>query len=374
MKKMNRLLSKASTAVILGAALSSQSMAMERSPELPELPVTPSMQNAMVQAGTGDIDVMSIQQVPVLTPTEGQVLVRVYASAINPRDWKFRAGMYEGRAPGSGYGEPKVTPPAANNTLIPGTDAAGIVERVGPGVTDFEVGDAVFASVKRVEISGLNGAYSEFVVTTAANLIRKPAHMTFVQAAGLGNSTSTGVGTVVAMDVKPGERLLILGASGGLGSAVVQAAKARGAYVIGTASPRHNDYLNSLGIDEIHNYREGTWQDDIRDIDYVIDGVSKENLMLALSTVNPGAPMVGFNGNFSEEECAEYGVTCLDRGISVTEVLAVVSELAHAGQLNINTDETFPLAQAGAAQEENRNGGTQGKIILIVDEEHANTK
>jgi NADPH:quinone reductase-like Zn-dependent oxidoreductase len=368
MKKLNSLMSKTFVAAIataiLGTACSSLTTVQ-----------TPAMQHAIVEAGTGDIDVLSLQQIPVLTPETGEVLVRVYAAAINPRDWKFRAGMYADRAPGTGYGEPKVTPASPENTLVPGTDAAGIIEKLGPGVSQYQVGDAVFASVKGKFIaSRLNGAYSEFVVVSAENLIRKPADMTFAQASGLGNATMTGVGTVVGMNVKAGDRILILGASGGVGSSAVQAAVARGAYVIGTASPRHNDFLNSLGIDEIHNYREGTWQDDIRNIDYVIDTVSKDNLMLALKTVKPGATIVGFNGSLSEQECVEYKVKCFGRGIGGAEALAAVSELADAGLLHINVDATFPLAEAGAAQEENRNGGTQGKIVLIVDKEHANSK
>ena len=364
MIKLNRLMCKSFVVAIIGAVFSSLTMAE-----------TPSTQNAIVQAGTGDVDVLSFQQVPVLTPQEGQVLVRVYAAAINPRDWKLRAGMYAGRAPNTGYGEPKVTPSSPENTLIPGSDAAGIIEQVGPGVTQYKVGDPVFASLKgHSAISGLNGAYSQFVIAIIENLIPKPTDMTFAEASGLGNATSTGVGTVVGMDVKADERILILGASGGVGSAAVQAAVARGAYVIGTASPRHNDYLNSLGINEIYNYREGTWQDEIDDIDYVIDTVSKGNLMLALKTVNLGATVVGFNGSLTDQECSEYKVTCFGRGIGGAEALAAVSELANTGKLRINVDETFPIEQAGAAQEENRNGGTQGKIVLIVDEQHANSK
>ena len=372
MNKFNLRMSKAFVATkaatiaaaILATAFSSLTVAQ-----------TPAMQNAIVQAGTGDIDVLFLQRVPVLMPEQGEVLVRVYAAAINARDWKFRSGMYADRAPGTGYGEPKVTPPSSANIHVPGTDAAGIIEQVGPGVTRYQVGDAVFASVKGAFVtSRLNGAYSEFVVVSAENLVRKPADMTFAEAAGLGNATTTGIATVVSMEVKAGERILILGASGGVGSAAVQAAVAGGAYVIGTASPRHNDFLNSLGINEIHNYREGTWQDDIRDIDYVIDTVSKDNLMLSLSTVNPGATMVGFNVSLTDEECIEYNVTCFGRGIGGVEALAAMSELAHAGLVRVNVDETFPLAEAGAAQEENRNGGTQGKIILIVDEAKANSK
>jgi len=338
---------------------------------------TPAMQTAIVQAGTGGAEVMSLQEVPVLAPTEGQVLVRIYASSVNPFEWKLRSGMMDGMRPGMGYAKPHATPATPQNTLIPGADAAGVIEQVGPGVTGLEVGDPVFASIGRdgnVRPGALNGAYAEFALTLPENIIPKPAAMTFTQAAGLGTATVTGVGSVMHMDIAKGDRLLVLGAAGGVGSAAVQAAKARGAYVIGTASQRHESYLKSLGVDEYHDYKKGSWQDEIRNIDFAIDTVGRDNLILALRTVRPGAQVVGFNGSLSEAECEQYHVVCGSRGIGGRAVLEEVSRLAQAGQLTIHVDQTFPLAEAYAAQEENRNGGTQGKIVLIVDPEHANTR
>jgi NADPH:quinone reductase-like Zn-dependent oxidoreductase len=336
------------------------------------------MQKAIVQAGTGEAEVMTLQDMPVLTPGEGQVLVRIYASTVNPFEWKLRSGMMDGMVPGKGYAEPHSSPATERNTMIPGSDAAGIIEKVGPGVTGLKVGDPVFASINRGPISanvdGLNGAYAEFGIASPDSVIPKPASMTYVEAAGLGTATITGVGSVMDMGVQEGQRVLILGAAGGVGSAALQAAKARGAYVVGTASSRHEDYLQSLGIDEYHDYRKGTWQEDIRDIDVVIDTVGKDNLMLALKTVKPGAKVVGFNGSLSQAECEQYNVVCGSRGIGGRAVLEEVSRMAEAGTLTVHVDETFPLAEAYAAQEENRNGGTQGKIVLVVDPEHANER
>jgi len=360
-KKMNRAI-----VTMLGASVMTTAIS-----------ATPDMQNAIVQAGTGEAEVMSLQRVPVLTPGEGQVLVRIYASTVNPFEWKLRSGMMDGMVPGMGYAEPHATPATPENTLIPGSDAAGIVEQVGPGVTGLKAGDPVFASISRygnIQFDGLNGAYSEFAIAIPENIIPKPASMTYAQAAGLGTATITGVGSVMDMGITEGQRLLVLGAAGGVGSSAVQAAKARGAYVIGTASQRHESYLKFLGIDEYHDYRKGTWQDEISNVDVVIDTVGKDNLMLALKTVRPGAIVVGFTGGLSEVECEQYKVTCGSRRIGGRAVLEEVSRLAEAGQLSVNVDETFPLAEAYAAQEESRDGGTQGKIVLIVDPAHANTR
>jgi len=338
---------------------------------------TPEMQNAIVQAGTGEAEVLTLQQVPVLTPGEGQVLLRIYAATVNPFEWKLRSGMMDGMVPGQGYAQPHATPATPQNTMIPGSDAAGVIEKVGPGVTGLEVGDPVFASVSRygnVQLDGLNGAYAEFAIAIPENIIPKPASMTYAQAAGLGTATITGVGSVMDLGIAANDRVLILGAAGGVGSAALQAAKARGAYVIGTASTRHEGYLQSLGIDEYYDYKKGTWQDEIKDIDVVIDTVGKDNLLLALKTVKPGAKVVGFNGSLSPDECDQYNVVCGSRGIGGRAVMEEVSRLAEAGQLTVFVDETFPLAEAYAAQEENRNGGTQGKIVLVVDPEHANER
>ena len=341
------------------------------------LAATPKEMNAIVQAGTGEAEVMTLQKVPVLLPKEGQVLVRIYASTVNPYEWKMRSGMFADRPASGGYAEPHSTPATPENTIIPGSDAAGIVEQVGPGVTNLKVGDPVFATIGRFGstiVDGLNGAYAEFGLAPATNVIPKPSTFTYAQAAGLGTATTTGVGSVMNLGVKAGQRVLITGAAGGVGSAAVQAAKARGAYVIGTASSRHKDYLDSIGLDEYHDYKQGTWQDEVKNVDIVIDTVGHENLMLALKTVKPGARVVGFNSSLSEAECTQYNVVCGSRGIGGPDILQEISRLAEAGKLTVSVDKTFPLAEAYAAQEENRNGHTQGKIVLVIDPEHANEK
>jgi len=305
------------------------------------------------------------------------VLIRIYAATVNPFEWKLRSGMMDGMQPGGGYAEPHSSPATPANTMIPGNDAAGIVEQVGPGVTNVKVGDSVFTSIGRfgnMQLDGLNGSYAEFAISAAENVMPKPADFTYAQAAGLGTATITGAGSVMDMGIKEGDRVLILGAAGGVGSAAVQTAKARGAYVIGTASSRHKDYLDSIGLDEYHDYKQGSWQDEIKDVDYVIDTVGKDNLILALKTVKPGAEVVGFNGTLTEAECQQYNVVCGSRGIGGVAVLQEIARLAEAGKLIVSVDQTFPLAQAYQAQEENRNGGTQGKIILVVDPEHALSK
>jgi D-arabinose 1-dehydrogenase-like Zn-dependent alcohol dehydrogenase len=196
---------------------------------------TPSQQTAIVQHGVGGPDVLKLENVPVLAPAEGEVLIRVYAAAINPVDWKRRVG-------GGEYAmDPNGLP-----VMIPGGDVAGVVEKVGEGVTELRTGQPVFAVVP-CNAKRLNGGYSQYAVAPAGTVVAKPKTFTYAEAAGLGIAAVTGVRVVVDTKVSRGQRVLITGASGGVGSIAAQAAKVRGAYVIGTASGRAN--LQRAGSD-----------------------------------------------------------------------------------------------------------------------------
>jgi NADPH:quinone reductase-like Zn-dependent oxidoreductase len=362
----------------------------------------PAEQNAIVQAGTGGAEALVYKQVPVLEPGQGQVRIKVYAAAVNPIDWKSRTGMVGTPRPAAaapGEGQPAVTAPTAQNTRIPGSDVAGVVDAVGAGVTEFKVGDAVFATVGRggSVVTGLNGGYAEYAITTVPSVIAKPKSMTFAAASGLGTATITAVNAINRAQIKTGQRILITGAAGGVGSAAVQLVKARGAHVIAVASGKHTDYLKKLGAEEIIDYTQVAWDEKVHDVDAVLDNVNAENAMKALKTLKKGGVLVSMVGRLeSAPECTAAGVECggpsgapapagagpspggMGAGgppsTSTSEVLAEVVKLADAGKFSINVDATFPLAKAFDAQEKNRNGGTQGKIVLAVDPVKAGQK
>lgn len=358
---------------------------------------TPKEQWAIVQAGTGGAEALTYKKVPVPTPGEGQVLIKIYAAAINPVDWKARSGIVGVARPAgapAGEGQPTVTAPTPENTRIPGSDVAGVIEQLGAGVTQFKVGDAVFASVGRGGSGALNGGYAEYAVTSVGSVIAKPRTMTFAQASGLGTATGTGAGAVVRGNVTAGQRVLIGGAAGGVGSAAVQLAKARGAHVIAIASGKHEKYLKSLGVDEFVDYTKvPNWEDQVKNVDVAIDTVSAENAAKALKSLKQGGKLVSIVGRVDTALCTAAGVDCGSNQMSGPPAgaapgaaggmaagggggsnLAEVVRLANEGKFVINVDATFPLAKAYEAQEENRNGGTQGKIVLIVDAAQANKK
>lgn len=323
---------------------------------------TPKEQKAIVQNGSGGPEVLKLQTVPVLEPAADQVLIRVYAAAVNPTDWKSRAGA-------AGY-----TAPTA--AVIPGGDVAGVVEKLGPGLTGFKVGQPVFAVIARAP-NVLNGGYAHFAVAAVANVVPKPRSMTYAQASGLGIATITGVRAVTETKVAKGQRVLITGVAGGVGSAAVQAAKYRGAYVIGTASAQHDAYLKSIGVDEVIDYTQVKFEDKVKDADVVIDTVGADTADRAMTVLKKGGMYISVAARDYEAKCAAAGITCASRGTAAQvqrSIYEEVGELADSGKLTVKVEQSFPLEKAADAQTLGEQGHTEGKIVLIVDAAKANKK
>lgn len=331
--------------------------------------VTPKEQKAIVLTANGGPEVLKLQTVPVLEPGKDQVLIKVYAAAVNPVDWKMRQGMA-----GMGAG-------AAFSPSILGMDVAGVVEKVGAGVTSPKVGDPVFSMIGRGGVTGLNGGYSQYVVAPAANVIPKPKNLTYSEAAGLGTAGMTGARAISTADVQKGQRVFINGIAGGVGSAAAQIAKARGAYVLGTASAKHNAYLKSIGVDEVIDYTKVKFEEVIKQpVDVAIETVGAETATRALKIIKKGGKLISVAGSPGAPACAAAGVICPAggppgaNGPTEGQLLAEVGKLAGEGKYKVNVDATFPLEKAADAQEENRNGGTSGKIIVVVDAAQASKK
>jgi NADPH:quinone reductase-like Zn-dependent oxidoreductase len=347
---------------------------------------TPTEQHAIVQTGYGGPEVLNYQSVPVLQAGENQVLIRIYAAAVNPVDWKMRLGLRRpppAAAPGGPPGGAGPAGPPNNGTppqSIPGLDVAGVVEQIGPGVSNVKVGDKVFSMIGRGPVNGLNGAYSQFVIAPAANVVAKPSNFTFEQAAGIGTAGMTGERVILQAKVSKGERVLITGVAGGVGSSAAQIALALGAHVVGTATARHAGFLKSIGVTDIVDYTDGKWEDKIKNIDVVIDTVGGDTADRTLATLKQGGTFAGVAGPASPDKCAALGVTCLGGGPpgpggpSEGDLLTAVAKLAAEGKFKVHVDLTYPLEQAAEAQEYNRAGHTEGKDILIVYAAKANSK
>jgi NADPH:quinone reductase-like Zn-dependent oxidoreductase len=306
----------------------------------------PKEQQAIVQkAGS---DALQLQTVPVPAPAANQVLIRVYAAAVNPADWK------------SG---------APSDAQIPGGDVAGVVAALGEGVTGLSIGDPVWGIALRRR-GVLNGAYAEYAVAATANVVLKPANITYAEAAGLGIATVTGVRVVDDTKLAKGQRVLITGVAGGVGSAAAQAAKARGAYVIGTASARHDAYLRSIGVDQVIDYTKVDFEKQVGHVDAVIDTVGGETAIRAMSTLSRGAQFASTGAHDLDAQCAEAGLSCAPYHSAADverRIYEQVASLVSAGKLAVNIDKSFALADASQARAYSMAGHAEGKIILLVD-------
>jgi NADPH:quinone reductase-like Zn-dependent oxidoreductase len=337
----------------------------------------PAEQTAIVQRGYGGPEVLKVETIPVREPGEGQVLVQIYATGVNPVDWKMREGI-NGRPPGA----PDTPRPPAPAMRIPGSDAAGVIAKVGPGVTDLKVGEPV-AGTMGGGITGLNGAYAHYALAAADHVVPKPKNMTYAEAAGLGTGGNTAGLAIYRLKVQAGQTVLITGVAGGVGSSMAQLAKAKGAHVIGTASARHTKYLKSIGVDEVVDYTQGDWSAKVKNVDIVFDTVGGPTAQQAAGTLKKGGLFLGIateNGELSNDQCASAGVTCVPLrppqpgDPSEQVLLSGTAKLAAAGKFKMHVDKTFPLEQAGDAQELSRQGHTEGKIILVANPAKASTR
>jgi NADPH:quinone reductase-like Zn-dependent oxidoreductase len=270
----------------------------------------------------------------------GQVRIAVRAAGVNAHDWRVREGQFQ----------------AAKPIALPsgvGLDASGVVDEVGEGVSGVAVGDAVFGE-------GTN-TYAEFAVLSA--WAPMPDGLTFEEAAGYASVVESALRILREVGVQPGQTLLVSGASGGVGSAVLQIARDRGISVIGTSGAANQDYLRSLGA-RATTYGEG-WVERVRGlgrVDAALDlagsGVIRELVALTgdpqkvVSIADLGAP--------------EHGVRFSGVAGSVSDALAEAVDLIARGRLRIPVEQTYPLTEAAAAQADSQAGHTRGRRVVVV--------
>ncbi|MFE9421902.1 NADP-dependent oxidoreductase [Kitasatospora sp. NPDC006697] len=279
------------------------------------------------------------------------VLVRVKAAGVNPVDWKIREGGVDGAMD-------------VHFPLIMGWDVAGVVERVGPGVTEYQVGDKVIGYVRKDAVE--HGTYAELVAAPVRTLAHKPASLDWAQAGGLPLAGLTAYqGLHRALAVKPGETVLVHAAAGGVGSFATQIAVALGARVIGTSGQHNHEYLRSLGAEPVL-YGSGL-VDRVRAL--APQGVDAAFDLVGGAALAASRELVEDPGRIAS--IADPGVLELGgRFVFVrpdTADLTALGELADAGRLTVNVAATFPLSQAASAQALSAEGRTRGKIVLMVD-------
>ncbi|NUL06840.1 NADP-dependent oxidoreductase [Streptomyces lunaelactis] len=315
-----------------------------------------SSMRAVVQHAFGGPDVLRVEEVPRPVPLPTEVLVRVHAAGINPVDWKTRSG---GGMAGV-LGEPPLTL---------GWDVSGVVEETGFGVTTLKPGDEVYGMPWFPRAAG---GYAEYVTAPARQFARKPASISHEQAAAVPLAALTAWQALVdTADVRPGQRVLIHAAAGGVGHFAVQFAKHLGAHVTGTASSARHDWLTALGADELIDYTTVRFEDAAKDIDVVIDLVGDGHFNTStrsLDVLRPGGLIVAIPGGVSPELLQEARSRGLRTSAFLVEpdgpALTRIAELIDAGEVSVEVEEVFPLEQAAQAHTRGESGRTRGKLVL----------
>jgi NADPH2:quinone reductase len=293
----------------------------------------------------GDRDVLHVVDIPMPEPAAGQVLVEVRAAGINPGEAAIRKGALHERFPS--------TFPSGQ-----GSDLAGVVTALGDGVTDFAVGDEVLG------YSWERSSQATHVAVPAAQLIRKPAELSWEVAGSLYVVGATAWVAVEAVDPKPGETVAVSAAAGGVGTLVVQFLALRGARVLGIASAANKDWLTAHGATQIP-YGDHL-ADDLKAAapDAFIDLFGPEYLKLAIDL---GIPADRIETIISFQQAAEFGTKAAGSSDgSSREVLTRVAELIASGQVEIPIAATYPLDQVQDAYAELEQRHTRGKIVLVT--------
>lgn len=300
----------------------------------------------------GGKDVIRIVETDTPEPKADQVLVAVKAAGMNPFDWKVREGYMKDFIP--------LELPA---TL--GGDVAGVVAKVGSDVTDFSVGQAVYGSANAV--SG-NGSYAEFTPVAAKQLVVKPEGVDFITAAALPLAGASAYQAIVDhLNVQSGQKVLVHGGAGGIGSLAVQIVKQRGAYVATTAATGDVDFVRQLGADEVIDYTAEDFAAKLHDYDAVFDTVGDETATKSYGVLKKGGTLVSMVAQADEALAAEQGITFISQSTQPTaQRLQAVIDMVSDGTLKVTVDKVFAFEQVAEALEYLKTGHPRGKVVLSV--------
>ncbi len=315
----------------------------------------PSTMRAVIVERFGPPEVMQVRTVNRPKPSDGQVLVQVRAAGVNPVDASNRAdGSWAGLEP----------------PYTPGSDASGVVAAIGPGVGGFQVGDEVFSFSDF--LGTRHGSYAEYQAVDADIVAHRPPTLSHLESAAVPLAGGTAYEVAGRLGVGPGEWLLVFGAAGGVGSFLVQIAKARGAQVAAVSSAANHEYLRDLGADLTLDYRGqdvlSAVADELGAVDAVADLVGGDVVERSLAIVRHGgrvASICAMTGNFEpavDRNITLHGVLVRPSGARLIELAALVA----VGRLRPPPVEAFPLDEVVAAHHRIERGHGRGRVVLDV--------
>ncbi len=325
---------------------------------------TPVMMQAITQSSYGDAGVLSLSEVDRPAPGVGEVRVRVHASSMNPADWHSITGTPFPVRLERGLTRPKHP--------IPGIDLAGIVDELGGGVTEFEVGDAVYGEVR--------AAYAEYAAVPADAVVPKPSRLDFAQAATMPVAGLTALqGLRDIGGIHRGHAVLVNGASGGVGTFAVQIAKAMGAVVTAVCSTRNLEMVRSIGADDVIDYTDADFTRS-GPYDLILDCVGDRSVADCRRAMAPGGVYVAVGGPKRMSRLLARAAWMAIRSIGSSRKMRLViakarpadlvtlAEMADAGDIVPVIDRTYPLAGVPDAVRNQGAGHARGKTVIAIRE------
>jgi len=330
-----------------------------------------STMRAVVQRRYGPPDVLEQADVAAPVPGDGDVLVRVRAASVHPGDYYLLTGVP--------YVMRLVFALRRPRDAIRGRDLAGVVEAIGSGVTDFKPGDEVFGW-------STTGTLAEYVCAPADHLVRKPANLTMAQAAAVPQSAFAALQALRDVaDVRPGQSVLVTGASGGVGTFAVQIAKALGAEVTGVCSTPNADLVRSLGAGRVIDYTRTDFTRTGQHYDVILDNVEARSLSAARRALAPSGTIIPNSGRGGRwlgplrRIVTARLLSLLTRqtlrpffSLEKRQDLLTLTELIEARQVTPVVDRTYPLSQAADALRHLGAGHTRGKVVVTLPTATAN--
>ncbi len=299
----------------------------------------------------GGPEQLKLEQIPCPEPQTGEVLVRVYTAGVLPAEWKLRQGFFKDMLP-------------VSFPYIPGSAFAGVVEEIGPGVTAFQKEQAVFGRSNK-------GAYAEYTTVSVDTLALKPETLSFDEAATLsGGATVAWTALFENGALQAGQRVLIHGAAGGVGSFAVQFARWKGAQVIGTASTANVEFVQSLGAETVIDYASMPFEQVVHDVDLVLDTIGGEILQRSMNVVKPGGTLVSLLEQPSQEKAEARGIRAMRNTVALpfpsSSLLQTIAQLIDKGHVKVTLARALPVSEASLAHELSQTGHGRGRIVLHI--------
>lgn len=305
--------------------------------------------NAVQLLAYGTPATLKYQTVPMPQAAAGELRVVIHAAAVNPLEIKLASGMLQQMMP-------------LELPWTPGLDVSGVVDQVGEGVDGFQVGDAVYACV----LAG--GAYAEAITAEASLFSHKPAQLSHVEAASLASVAQSAWQTLFGQgQLEAGQRVLIHGASGGVGTLAVQLAHWKNAFVIASASPDNADFLRGLGANQVLDSRDSAALAALEPVDLVADSVGGEGQQALYALIKPGGRLISLPQPPAPEAAQAHRVQASMLHVQPSgEELRLFEAVLNAGSVKPEVAQTFALQDAEAAWARQLQPGVRGKIVLVV--------